>query len=107
MRLSNTSQKISRSFLQTVLLCSEDKEKVSKYEALMRDNEAWENLSLTCDDIIKEFNVGIEEQIILGVNAVRLYTLAGWNEKEIHLLVSLFVKNGELGLTSKYLASRP
>jgi sulfite reductase alpha subunit-like flavoprotein len=36
-----------------------------------------------------------------------MYTLAGWSENEIHLLVSLFVKDGKLGLTSKFLASRP
>jgi hypothetical protein len=107
MRLLNVSQKVSRAFLQSVLMCCNDKEKIEKYEAMMKDNEAWNNRTVTSEDIIKEFNVELEEQIALGVNTVRLYTLAGWDQNEIHLLVSLFEKDGKLGLTSKYLASRP
>lgn len=107
MKLLNTSQKVSRAFLQNVMMCSQDPAKIEKYEKLMKDNEAWENRTVTCAEIIEEFNVNLEEQIELGVNAVRLYTLAGWNDKEIHLLVSLYEKDGKLGLTSQYLANRP
>ena len=43
----------------------------------------------------------------MGINLPRVYTLAGWKEGEIELIVSLQIKGGRLGLTSKFLQSRP
>lgn len=56
---------------------------------------------------MKELDLGLEHRASLGINLPRVYTLAGWKEGEAHLIVSLFIKNGKMGLTSKYLQSRP
>lgn len=105
--LLNISQKVPKSFLQNVLMSCDDQEKVAKYEELMADDERWKHEYITAEKVIEEFKVPLEQQISLGINTVRVYTLAGWSENEVELLVSLSVYDGKLGLTSKYLSARP
>ena len=92
MKLLNTSQKITKSFVQMVLMTCEDKQKVSKYQKILKDDVAWNSSNISCAEFIKEFEVNLEHQFVLGINTPRIYTLAGWDSKEIHLLVSLFYK---------------
>jgi hypothetical protein len=57
--------------------------------------------------MIKDLNLDLMYQASLGINYPRVYSLAGYKQGEIELIVSLLTVNGKMGLTSRYLQSRP
>lgn len=107
MKIGNSSSKPPKSFVQEALWMCKTPELAERYQPLLDQPELWENSGLTSEEILKELDLGLEHRASLGINLPRVYTLAGWKPGEIQLIVSLFIVNGKMGLTSKYLQSKP
>lgn len=71
----------------------------------MKDPEYLEKNPIRCDVLYQDLKPGIDFIVRLGINTVRPYTLASWDEEQKY--IDLVASIDPLGLTSAYFQSNP
>jgi hypothetical protein len=105
-RIANFNQIANPNLIKYALTIGKGPETTTaKYKALIHQPEEYEKNPMRCWTLNEELTPGIDFMVKLGINTVRPYTLASWDPACSY--IDLVVAVDPLGLTSRYLQSRP
>lgn len=83
----------------------ESEEVKSKYTPYLKDSEYLDKNPIRCSTIYEDLKPGYDFLVKLGLNTVRPYTLASWDQDKTY--IDLVVSIDPLGLASNYFKSNP